>query len=306
MLQLPEHDCDRLEEVHKCLNQFEQTRYAQPHKRQIHQYDVTPFQEFQHHTQCLRRDFKVPHIQLIHLFEAWFHVARRQAARKRMNQTSKAARKHRLQQIFEKANNAERAQDSFQFYQAIRELAPKQPFQRIQLRSNTGDLLGPAASADVPRDWYQELYSADDMHTVTHNFNWPFTAEELSDGLQKLPPFKALSPEYAPAPIWQAAASMTASYLQPFLESRCLFDRLPTCWSEGVLTFLCKPGKSGRSPTELRPIALLEPSGKTVMGMLAYRLMQTVSTRLLRLPQLAYLSMRGSEEAIMRVRKHWH
>jgi hypothetical protein len=63
----------------------------------------------------------VPHIQLIHLFEAWFYVARRQAARKRMNQTPKAARKHRLQQIFEKANNAERAQDSFQFYQAIRD-----------------------------------------------------------------------------------------------------------------------------------------------------------------------------------------
>jgi hypothetical protein len=83
----------------------------------------------------------VSHIQLNHLFEAWFHVARRQAARKRMNQTSKAARKHRLQQIFDKATYAERAQDTFQFYQAIRELAPKQPFQRIQVRSNTGDLL---------------------------------------------------------------------------------------------------------------------------------------------------------------------
>jgi len=70
------------------------------------------------------------------------------------------------------------------------------------------------------------------------------------------------------------------------------------------LTFLCKPGKSGRTPAELRPIALLEPTGKAVMGLLAHRLFHSVSSRLLRLPQLAYLPLRGSDEAICRVRKH--
>ena len=82
------------------------------------------------------------------------------------------------------------------------------------------------------------------------------------------------------------------------------FARLPACWSDGTLTFLCKPGKSGRTPAELRPIALLEPTGKAVMGLLAHRLFHSVSSRLLRLPQLAYLPLRGSDEAICRVRKH--
>ena len=130
-----------------------------------------------------------------------------------MNLTAKAARKHRLQQIFDHAAAAERAQDSFQFYQAIRELAPKQSFCRIQLRSSKGDLLGPSDAADVLRDWYQELHSANDVPSEASHFVWPFTPEELTTGLQTLPPFKALAPEYAPAPIWQAAASYTAAYL---------------------------------------------------------------------------------------------
>ena len=71
----------------------------------------------------------------------------------------------------------------------------------------------PSDAADVLRDWYQELYSANDVPSEASHFVWPFTPEELTTGLQTLPPFKALAPEYAPAPIWQAAASYTAAYL---------------------------------------------------------------------------------------------
>jgi len=304
MQQLPDTDGDRLHEVHTCLNKFGHDHINNTIKQNIYQFDVTPFQEFQHHTLCLRQVCLMNSGQKAQLFEAWKHVAKRQSARRRMNLTAKAARKHRLQQIFDHAAAAERAQDSFQFYQAIRELAPKQSFCRIQLRSSKGELLGPTDAADTLRDWYQELYSANDVHSEVQQFVWPFSSDEFSKGLQLLPPFKALAPEFAPAPIWQATASHTAAYLQPYLEYCSSFDRLPACWSEGTLTFLCKPGKSGRSPAELRPIALLEPTGKAVMGLLANRLLQSVSSRLLRLPQLAYLPLRGSDEAISRVRKH--
>ena len=302
--QLPHHDCDRLHEVHRSLNQFDSSCFKTSKPSPLYKHDVTPFQDFQHHTRCLRRQTIHERIELSHLFEAWFHVSRRQAARRRMNATAKTARKLRVAHLFEQAANAERAHDSFQFFQVIRELAPKQPYLRIQLRSSAGDLLGPAAAADALCDWYRELYSATDANFQVQQFSWPFTVNDMCTGFQSLPLFKALSPDCAPAPIWHAAASSAAEYLQPYLESCSSHGNLPTCWSGGVLTFLNKPGKSGRTPAELRPIALLEPSGKMVMGLLASSLLQSVSDRLFRLPQFAYLPGRGGEEAISRMRQH--
>ena len=302
--QLPDTDCDRLHEVHTCLNQFDEFKTPSSNKHPVYEFDATPFQAFQQHTRSLRQMSTTGFSSLAHLFQAWFHVAKRQAARRQMNLTAKAARKSRIDQIFAQADKAERAQDSFQFYQAIRELAPKQSFRRIQLRSATGALLGPADAADSLCDWYRELYSAQDEHSVSQNFSWPFSEAEFRAGLQRLPSFKALAPDYAPAPIWQAAATSAAAYLQPYFEYCSSFGSLPSCWSNGVLTFLCKPGKPGRSPAELRPIALLEPSGKVLMGLVAKYLLHSMSERLFRLPVFAYLPGRGGDEAITRVRKH--
>lgn len=135
-------------------------------------------------------------------------------------------------------------------------------------------------------------------------FSWPFSAHDMYTGLMQLPLFKALSPDSAPAPLWHAAAPFAAEYLQPYLDDCSSKGSLPKCWSGGVLTFLNKPGKSGRSPADLRPIALLEPTGKMVMGLIASQLMQSLSSRLFRLPQFAYLPRRGGDEAIARVRQH--
>lgn len=168
--QLPEHDCDRLHEVHQSLKQFDGSRFTSAKRPSIYQHDVTPFQEFQYHTCCLRRQKPQGHAQLNQLFEAWIHVIRRQAARRRMNATAKIARKLRLDQLFEHAANAEWAHDSFQFYQFIRELAPKHHYTRIQLRSPRGDLLSAVDAADALCAWYKELYSADDAHHVERFF----------------------------------------------------------------------------------------------------------------------------------------
>ena len=40
------------------------------------------------------------------------------------------------------------------------------------------------------------------------------------------------------------------------------------------------------------------------MGLIACRLLQSLSSRLFRLPQFAYLPCRGGDQAIMRVRQH--
>jgi hypothetical protein len=51
---LPDHAVDKLNTLHRCLNEFENKTYTQPLKPSIFQHDVTPFQEFQEHTFWLR------------------------------------------------------------------------------------------------------------------------------------------------------------------------------------------------------------------------------------------------------------
>ena len=65
-----------------------------------------------------------------------------------------------------------------------------------------------------------------------------------------------------------------------------------------------KPGKKGQHPSELRPIALLEPTGKTAMGLVTSAIQQQIQTLLNRLPQFDYARGRGTEDAIHRLAHH--
>ena len=159
---ISEHTEDRLAAVHHCMNQLDGHTYKKSQAAQSSCFDLSPFQRFQHHTACLRELQGTP-LTLRNLFQAWRHCHLRRQARLRMNATTKAAHKRKLQYIYDVATQAANARDHFGFYQAIRELAPKQPYQRIQLRSTTGELLGPEASADLLQQWYTQLYDATDI-----------------------------------------------------------------------------------------------------------------------------------------------
>ena len=285
------------------MNQFDGSTYKKTQAAPSTCFDLSPFKRFQHHTVCLRELQGAPQT-LQNLFQAWRHCHHRRQARLQMNATTRAAHKRKLQHIYDIATQAANAKDHFGFYQAIRELAPKQPYQRIQLRSSTGELLGPAASADLLQQWFTQLYDATDVPLPIGNFEWPFSEEELTLSLLQLPGFKALASSYAPAPMWKMVAPSISDILHPFLLDSGRFGTLPKCWSHGELTFLPKPGKKGCTPAELRPIALLEPTGKCSLGLFASHLFHQVSARLFRLPQFAYLGGRGGDDALRRVRDH--
>ena len=300
---IPEDTADRLDAVHNCMNQVDGPTFSKTKATLEQRFDLSPFKAFQHHTTCLRA-LHGASSTLRNLFQAWFHHHHRSQARRQMNVATKAAHKRKLQLIYDVANQAEQARDHFGFYQAIRDLAPKQQYQRIQLRSKTGALLDPGASADLLQQWYAHLYDAQDASLSSEGFEWPFSADELSMSLQQLPAFKALASSYAPAPMWKMVAPSISEFLHPYMLECGSFGTLPKCWSHGELTFLPKPGKKGCSPAELRPIALLEPTGKCALGLFASHLFQQVSARLFRLPQFAYLGGRGGDDALRRVSDH--
>ena len=302
--QLPDTTDDRLNAVHQAMNQHTGMQFSKSKPNPIYTFDCSPFQACQWHTQQLRRLTHAHSPSPQQILKAWLHVGQRQRYRRLMNQTSKVARRRRLVRIHDAAAQAERSQDPFRFYQCIRELSPKLPFRRIQLRSETGELLAPQEAADALQAWFQQLYAANDSIYMDAPCTWPFTQEELTDGLARLPAFKALDPSCAPAPFWKMTAGPLAQYLQPYFESQCAHHQLPSRWGHGSLTFLTKPGTKGKKASELRPITLLEPTEKAMLGAYSVHLLSQVSERLQALPQFAYLHARGTTDALHRLRFH--
>ena len=218
LAQLPEQDIDRLTLIHETMNQYTGMNFRIAKPSPVYQHDLTPFQAFQRHTQLLRQLSSTSSTTLHTIFHIWFHVGRRKHYRRIMNQTSKAARRRRQVHIYDAAAQAERTNDPFRFYQCIRELSPKLPFRRIQLRASTGELMAPTEAADALQTWFQNLYHATDFIKTDDTCSWPFTQQELCAELNRLPAFKALDPLCAPAPFWRMTAEQTAQYLQPYLE----------------------------------------------------------------------------------------
>ena len=135
-----------LDDIHAVFNSFPPTTRSSP-KEATHHAVITPFRHFQVHTRHLGA-LRLPNLK--NLLQAWFHILQRNRARQQMKQASRSARKVKLQKIYDAAAMAERANNPFRMYQAIRSLAPKQTFQKVNIRSETGDLLGPE-QASSPR-----------------------------------------------------------------------------------------------------------------------------------------------------------
>ena len=115
---------------------------------------------------------------------------------------------------------------------------------------------------------------------------------------------KALSPGFAPAPFWHCAAEEIADHLQDYFSACSLQRNLPRQWNTGSLCLLPKHGRRTHVPQDLRPITLLEPCSKALLGTLAQHLMEFIGRTLCSVPQYAYLPGRGTEDALARVLRH--
>lgn len=295
-----------LQQIHDTLTTFTSNTFSTPPQPRPHQFDLTPFQAFRFHGLAARR---LQGTSGSNLFQAWFHIVQMQKARRAMNSTAKQARKAHLQQTYDAASEAAMAKDHFRLYQAIRKLAPKQISKRVQLRNADGTLANPVQAADMLAEWYSQIYAPEDSVTPveatnTHPSTWPFSSQEFAMGLKQLPLMKSLAPKFAPAPFWHMCANDVATLLQTCFQDWCPKRSLPSEWKTGHLVLLPKPGRKGSQPGDLRPVALLEPTGKVTMGLVAQVLLSESWWLLRTIPQFAYLPDRGCQEAISRVLRH--
>ena len=272
------------------------------HQIQCHTQTNTVFKDFLYHSTMMRTSTQVT---LQQVFKSWMHASKRQALKKRMDKVTREHKKLKRRELYQQAYEASQAQDTRRFFGIIRKLSPKVPRKQIHLRGSQGHLLGPDEAADHLGDWYQAMYSDTQPHTYEpDHLHWPFEEWELSQSFLHLPVHKAVSPHYAPAPLWRTIRQMMAGKLQELGQHCVTSNALPREWGKSTIIFLGKPGKSTSNAANLRPICLLEPCGKVLMRVLGMALRDQVWAELQQWPLFAYQPGRSTHDAIRRVLGH--
>lgn len=217
---------------------------------------------------------------------------------------SKQRRKEQRQQLMQTARCAANANDQYTLFSHIRRITPKMPRTNIRLRGQQGQLLEPVEAAQLIADWLTSTYQEADFHPTIHEQpSWIFDSQDLYDCFRDFEGNKALAPDFLPSILWRSNAHVLADAIHEFVPHWLRHSATTTAelWGKGVLRFLCKPKKKCDHPNSLRPITLLEPTGKALMGLIAQQLMAEMWDRLCVLPQYAYMNGRGSNEAISRI-----
>ena len=240
------------------------------------------------------------------VFQSWKLLVHIRQDRLLLRQHSNLQRKERRQNLMSQARLAANARDQYTLFAHIRRITPKTPRRQFRLRGPQGELLSPSEAADSIAAWLFSTYNdADASHSPPpmQAYEWPFDQMALSRNFRRFDNNKALDPDFIPSLLWKQFADVFATLTDHWARHWCQQTppTLPPLWGRGTLFLLPKPNKPTNTTDSLRPIALLEPTGKSVMGALAFHLMQQCEQHLTVLPQFAYMQQRGCNEAIGRV-----
>lgn len=134
----------------------------------------------------------------------------------------------------------------------------------------------------------------------------PFSISDLCTALHNLHPHKAAAMPFLPATVWKGSSLQVADFIYRTLTNWWgqYPPFIPRSWKDSWIYFIPKPGKSCGSPDQLRPISLMEPLGKLVMGLLTFQLKCHLSHKLCQSPHFGFLHMRSAADAIARVSSH--
>ena len=240
------------------------------------------------------------------VFQSWKLLVHIRKDRMLLRQHSNLRRKERRQALMRQARLAANARDQYTLFAHIRRITPKTPRRQFRLRGPQGELLSPSEAADSIAEWLHATYNdAESFCTSTpiQAYEWPFDRMALFRNFRTFDNNKALDPDFIPSLLWKQFADDFATFMHQCASqwSQLQPPKVPSLWSRGTLFLLNKPNKKSDTTDSLRPIALLEPTGKSVMGALAEFMRGECQQHFTQLPQFAYMQNRGCNEAIGRV-----
>ncbi|CAE7541241.1 pol [Symbiodinium sp. CCMP2592] len=248
------------------------------------------------HYRLMRRSFEEANRsrvgRLRAMVQAWKHRVRFLKMHRMVHNHSRQLRRTRLAQLLQEADAHTRSGCSQALFDLIRRVAPKQARKRAQLRSKEGKLLTPA-------DFRRSVNGAPGtLLRSGQASSYNVLQQDIEKALRDLQASKAAPPHCAPHAFWKLASSPVFS---GWREDHAW---VPDDWSAAWLVFLHKVGKANDDPASLRPIALLDPMGKAVSGVLKRHLEPYLLKATAKLPLYGYLANRSPQQALTMVYEH--
>ena len=242
------------------------------------------------------------------VLQCWFHLARFQALKRLHKKHAYWMRQQRFETVLAQAQIAAEQHDSFQLFKVINRLAPKTSKRRLLLRNRAGNIATPGEEAAMLQSFVAQTWSGPSTvpKPSVAPVGLPFSMDELLSALSSIPISKAVARPFSPGFIWHAHAHLLTPHLYRILEQlwNCPTPVVPSCWRDAWLLLIPKPMKKPCKPEALRPLALQEPIGKSVVGLLAQVAQRGSFMQMVQWPLWAYLPGRSTQHALNRVIAH--
>ena len=303
--QLRHTPVESLEQLTEILNNGILTTYSTP---KINPSSMTQAQGFLKQKWYHFRQARVfAYTTLKTVFQKWHHMVCFKILDKAHSQQVKLHRRSKLDEMMQEANEAHSNHDSYKLYRIVQKHCPKQRVKRIRLKNAQGDFLTHVEETAEYCRYIADKWSGPQMVIPQMNPpGLPFTVDELEIAISNIPGAKAVAPLFAPGVAWKSQAN----FLSPWIYSRLKIwwttspPFIPQAWRDGWVAFLPKPNKAATKFENLRILALQEPIGKCIIQLLTKKSSQQSYAALVKHPQFAYLPLRSTRDALLRVAEH--
>ena len=221
---------------------------------------------------------------------------------------ARQVRQEKFQAAIAEAQIAAHKHDMFHLFQNINKYAPKQQRRRMQLRNHQGALATPSEERALLRDFVRQVWNGPETFSSPPCLfpGLPFDLEELRIALSSIPVTKSVAHTCAPGIVWRQHAAQLAEPVFALLQDwwSGSVPYIPDWWRAGWLLLIPKPNKAPTTPFALRPLALQDPIGKCLVGLLAQKGMHQSLHQLVAWPLWAYLPARSTQDPLLRVIGH--
>ena len=247
------------------------------------------------------------------VFQAMRHWTSFQRLHRQVQRHSRRLRRQHMDNLLTEAQARDQVDGSGAVFDLLKRVAPKQARKRTQLRDDSGRIMTPAEEAHALAAYWKDVCGS--VHKTSMQeapgggdpfLTYDISPDDIKQALRNLHVGKAAPKHCAPHIMWKLAAEPIATFLEAsvFGHWRATGAHIPDAWPGAWLTFLSKPNKAGTKPDHLRPIALLEPAGKAVSGIIKEHLTPYLEAWTRHLHFYGYLSNRSTHQALDLVFAH--
>ena len=242
------------------------------------------------------------------LFNAWKHVHQFLKLITSTRKHCRRLRRVRLLSFLADAQEQANMQNIHGVFKVINKLAPRN-MQRPQLRHADGILMDAEQESQATAAYLQEVYqdnSRPSFPTDLQAAGIPFTCEELQASISALPARRAGPRHLACNAFYKQSAASVAPILYEFLQR--WWDGgvpyIPQPFKDAWLTMIPKPGRVCKNPSDLRPIGVSNPLGKSILRVIRSKILPYASAFMDTVPQWGFMPGREVSDALSRAFQH--